>query len=256
MPKFRSAPRSAPRTLRRLGMRAVAVGGALGIAGLAAATPAFAAGTGYGPAVNPTAPSGGGFSTVVLSKTVPTSGGSFSASSGGNTYSFKVTPGTFGVPVQVSVDAPTDISAVHGVAGVAVNFYSPNGIPLPPEKLTKPIVVTISSPSIKSGDQVEIFSGGHFVAYTGPAQVSNGSAAISLTSDPVFAVVPGPAKAVATSTTPPATSTATPATSTVSGATTAHTGKPFFAEELGAATAALLGAGGVVEILRRRRRAA
>jgi len=251
MYKVLSAPRSTPtpRTLRRLGLRAAAVGGALGIAGLAGASPAFAAGSGYGPSVNPTAPSGGGFSTVVLSKTVLTSGGSFSASSDGNTYSFKVSPGTFGVPVQVSLDAPTDISAIHGVAGVEVSFFSQSGIPLPSEKLTKPIVVTISDSSIKSADLVEIFENGHFVAYTGPAQVSTGSAEISLTSDPVFAVVPGPAKAVATSTTPPA-------TSTVPGATTAHTGKPFFAEGLGAAAAALLGAGGLVEVLRRRSRAA
>lgn len=244
--------------LMRLGAKSTAVAATLAVLGAASATSAFAAGTGYGPSINPGTPAGGGFSQVVLSKTVPTSGGTFTATSKGDTYSFNTLPGTFQVPVQVTVEAPTDISAVHGVAGVEIGFYSTSGIPLPPASLAKPITVTVVNPAIKSGDLVEMFEGGHYVAYTGRTSVANGSAAISVTSDPVFAIVPPPAK----TTTVPAASTSTPSSSTpaastsVPGATSAHTGKPFLGEELAAGVAALIGAGGLAEALRRRRRAA
>lgn len=247
--------------LMRLGAKSTAVAATLAVLGAASATSAFAAGTGYGPSINPGTPAGGGFSQVVLSKTVPTSGGTFTATSKGDTYSFNTLPGTFQVPVQVTVEAPTDISAVHGVAGVEIGFYSTSGIPLPPASLAKPITVTVVNPAIKAGDAVEMFEGGKYVAYTGRASVANGSAAISVTSDPVFAIVPPPAK----TTTVPAASTSTPSTPSsstpaaskvVPGATSAHTGKPFLGEELAAGVAALIGAGGLAEALRRRRRAA
>lgn len=242
----------------RLGAKTAAAATTLAVLGVATASSAFAAGSGYGPGVNPGSPAGGGFSTVVMSKTVPASGGTFSTTSGGDTYSFNVAPGTFAVPVQVTIEAPTDISAVHGVAGVEVLFDSKAGIPLPPASLSHPVTVTVASPAIKAGDKVDIYSNGRYVPYTGRAVVANGSATISLTSDPVFTVVPGPSEtAVPTST---STSSNTPGAATTSsntpGATNAHTGKPFLGEELAAGAAALIGAGGVFEITRRRRRAA
>lgn len=246
--------------LMRLGAKSTAVAATLAVLGAASATSAFAAGTGYGPGINPGTPAGGGFSQVVLSKTVPSSGGTFTATSKGDTYSFNVLPGTFQVPVQVTIEAPTDIAAIHGAAGVEVNFFSSSGIPLPPGSLAKPITTTVVNPAIKAGDVVEVFEGGKYVTYTGRVSVTNGSAAISLTSDPVFAIVPPPAKTTktpATSTSTPSSPSSTPAaSSSTPGATSAHTGKPFLGEELAAGVAALLGAGGVVEVLRRRRRAA
>lgn len=244
--------------LMRLGAKSTAVAATLAVLGAASATSAFAAGTGYSPGVNPGTPAGGGFSQVVLSKTVPSSGGTFTATSKGDTYSFDVLSGTFKVPVQVTVEAPTDIAAIHGAAGVEINFFSSSGIPLPPASLAKPITVTVVNPAIKAGDVVEMFQGGKYVTYTGRTSVANGSASISVTSDPVFAIVPPPS----TTTPAPAASTSTPSASTpaaskaVPGATSAHTGKPFLGEELAAGVAALIGAGGLVEILRRRRRAA
>lgn len=235
--------------LVRLGAKSAAATATLAVLGVASATSVFAAGTGYGPGVNPGSPVGGGFSQVVLSKTVSSSGGTFTATSNGDTYSFHVNPGTFKVPVQVTLEAPTDIAAIHGIAGVEINFLSSSGTPLPPGSLAKAITVTIVNPSITAGDTVEIFENGKYVPYTGGVSVANGSASISLTSDPVFAVVPSPAKATAAS---PAPTTS----SSVPGATSVHTGKPFFGEELAAGAAALIGVGGLVEALRRRRRVA
>lgn len=241
--------KSIRQTLNRLGLRTAAAGAVLTVVGLASASTAFAAGSGYGPPGPSSSTSGGGFTAVAASQTVTSSASQITTTFNGETYRISIPAGDFSTPTQVTVYAPTDLAAVGGLAGIEIVFSNPTtGAALSATTLKTPIGVVVSSSNITKGDVVEVFNGTTYVTYTGTYSTSSGAATIEVTSDPTFVVVPPPKAAVPASSSQP---------SSVPAATSVHTGKPFLGEELaaGAAGAAGLAAIGAAFGLRRRRSA-
>lgn len=227
-------------SLKAYGRRVLRVTGAATAGGIATvglwSGVAFAAGTGYvgGGTATPAAPSG--FTNVITSQTVPTTGGTVASPYRNGQLSVKVPAGDFTGPVDVSVTAPTTTSVAGEVLALDLSF-SVNGSAVK-GALAQPIVFTITSPDIKVGDVVDLWNGTKWVTYTN-ATVADGSATITLTSDPAFAI----------------STTSAPASTTVSGATTPTTGVPVLGLGALAFGAVAVGAGGLVTVRRRRARA-
>lgn len=198
---------------------------------------AFAAGTGYGPAGTGTLTAPTGFTNVVTSQTVPTTGGTVAASYSGGQLSVEVPAGDFSGPAQVSVTAPTTTSVSGQILAFAISF-TVNGVPAT-GTLAHPITFTVTNPSIKAGDVIEVWNGSAWSAYPN-ATVVNGSATITITSDPAFAIASGS----------PAVST-----SGVAGATSPSTGVPVLGLGAIAVGAVAVGGAGLLAVRRRRARA-
>ena len=131
-----------------------------------------------------------------------------------------------------SVDAGTDSTVV---ADFSVSVLDPNtGAPLT-GPFNPAITLTISDPSIVAGQTVLVVTGPGQVSTVSGAQVTQGQAVVTFTTDPNFAVV-------STSTTP------------VPGGTSAVTGKAFLAEGLAGGGLIVAGGIGLFFALRRRRR--
>jgi hypothetical protein len=215
------------------GVRAIGVGFLMVGAVLVAPTAAFAAGTGYTPGG---APNGGAATglpgNVVATTTIQPSGGTASATIGGTTVLATVPAGAFTGPVQLVVtDASTSSVTPPGGAASVVTFgigFFVNG--------TKVTVTAGSTVYFVTGSTLQSVSG---------AAVKDGSATITITSDPV-AEVATPVAAAAT---------ATGSGSPIVGATSTQTGQPFFLESL--AAAGLIAFGSLLLVgLRLRRRTA
>lgn len=192
---------------------------------------AWAATGGYGSSGTSSTPAApGGFTSVVASQMVGSAGGTVSGAVGSADVSVDVPSGAFSSPVDLTLTAPTDLSAVpQAIAAFAISISS-NGTPV--SGTFSPVTVTVKSSSIAVGDTVDYWNGTSFVPYS-DATVSAGQVTITMTSDPTFALIP-----------PAATS------GTVPQATTPHTGIPV--EGIALAAMAALASGGVLLLALRR----
>jgi hypothetical protein len=201
-------------------------------------------GVGSGPATE-TAP--GGYSAVVTSRTITSSGGAIGeVSVPGGRVTLVIPAGAFPVPVQITLTAPR-LAALGGarltgyriVTGVGIAVQE-NGVAYP-GTFRKPLTLTMRSLSAMSSSLVAVWTGKTFV--TEPdATVARGAATVRfrLDTDPDFAVL-SPAV------------TAAPAA--ITGATTSMTGEPFIGEGILAAVLLALGVAGLVMAIRSSRRA-
>jgi len=215
---------------------------ALGAAALTltSAGAAVAAPGGYGPSV-PTGPSNtpGGFSTVVTTKTVGSSGGTLNAPVPGGDMQVDVPAGAFSAPVQIEITKPdlngitsTDLSSVgfagyHSVAGFGFKVLDQSGKALT-GKFDKPVVITLHGANLGVAGQKVLRLDGPNNSSVVTFTLGNNLVTISLDEDPNLVVV-SPSKSAAPANTLP-------------GATSQGTGKLFGAE---AVLAALLIAAGV-----------
>jgi hypothetical protein len=213
-----------------------------GMAVFCAVGPAYAAtsaGSQYGP---PPVPAGvpGGFMAVVTSVTIGPAGGTIGpVTVDGASLMVTIPAGAFPGPVQISVTAP-DLSAITPPAGFTnvTGFgiqVGMNGAPYPGTFL-KPITATVSSPGITATSAVLVWNGTAFVPETTATEAA-GTATVSFDTDPQFVV-------------------ATPITvvpKKVPSAVTPVTGEPFLGEGVLAGGLLVLGSGGLVFALRRRR---
>lgn len=198
------------------------------------AGPALGAGTGYATSPAATAPPGG-FTSVVVSQSVPPSGGTVTTTYNGSKLTITVPSGSFTATVQVTVTAAT----VGQIAGAVVGFdvtFTLNGQSVS-GTFAHPVTFTITNNDIKAGDVVNVWNGSAWVGYPN-ASVTNGSAKIVVTSDPAFVV-----QAASTSAAP---------TAVVPGATTATTGFPLLTLVAAAGGFVLIGLSGLLAVRRRK----
>ncbi len=166
---------------------------------------AWASGTGYAPPSQATGTAPGGFSQVVLNEPVPSGGGTLSATFGSSSYSVNVPAADAAAGVDVSVTAPSNLSAANNaVLGFGIAL-SNNGVGVT-GSFNAPITITVSNSAIHAGEVVDIWNGSAWVLYPN-ATVTNGSLTVTVTGDPQFALV----------------SASTP----IPGSTSPHTGIPI-----------------------------
>jgi hypothetical protein len=236
---------------------------------LVAGGSAFGAASVYTPGLPPPSALGGGFITVVTAQPVSGSGGTVTGSANGATATVTVPTGSLpnGGEVVISTGTPSTLNAGTGqtvVADFSIALVDPNTGLVLMGPFSPPISVTISEPSIAPGDSVVIlYAPGQTTSVSG-ADVTQGQAVVTFTTDPNFAVVSSttstaPGVGSSTPTTAPGVGSSTPtsATGAVPNATSVVTGMPFLGEELLAGLLVLAG-GAVLAIAawRRRRRMA
>jgi hypothetical protein len=198
------------------------------------------AGTGSGPAV---AAPPGGYSAVVISRTIARSGGVIGAAGvPGGRVTLVIPAGAFPVPVQVTLTAPK--LAAPGLAGYRV--VAAVGIAVQQNGAAyrgafgKPLTLVLRSSSVTPSSLVAAWNGRAFVTERG-ATAGRGAAAVRLRSgaDPDLAVL---------------SPVVTAAPAAIAGATTSMTGEPLAGEGILAAVLLVLGAGGLVMAVRSARR--
>jgi hypothetical protein len=204
--------------------------------------PAYAAtnaGSQYGP---PPPPAGvpGGFTAVITSVTIGPAGGTIGpVTVDGASLVLTIPPGAFASPVQISVTAP-DLAAITPPAGDTdvTGFGVQVGMGGAPFSGTflKPITATVSSPRITATSMVVVWNGTAFVPDTAATEAP-GTATVSFDTDPQF-VVQAPVITIP---------------KRVPSAVTPVTGEPFLGEGVLAGGLLVLGSGGLVFALRRRR---
>lgn len=191
--------------------------------------------------------------TVITSQTVPKTGGTVTGTHDGQKISVVVPATTFTTKVQVTLLVPT-LSDISGAVSSFEISFSMNGTVVT-KTFTKTVVATITASAIKAGDVVDEWDQTAWVAYP-HATVSTGTAKITMTSDPAFAVETASTSATTTATTSATATTSTTApadttAATVTG-TSATTGIPVLGITLG--STGLLAGGGVSLLYARRRR--
>lgn len=230
---------------RYVGVR-VAVG-AVGLVGAVSlfSTAAWASGSSTPPS-SATAPVAPGFSTVVATQVIAPSSSVqvVSTTANGNNVTLSIPAGAFGnTTVQVVVTEPT-LSQLQGSlttlnlsnysigSGVGIEIVDPSTGAALSGNFAQPLTVKIQASAITSQSKViEFPTSGSPVIYSN-ATTGSGSAVITFSSDPGFAV-------------------ANPVSATVPGATSPVTGKNFIPEGV---TAGILVLGGAAVIYSARRR--
>ncbi|WP_276961681.1 hypothetical protein [Ferrimicrobium acidiphilum] len=221
----------------RYGMTTVAGSAALI---LALGGTAFAAGNGYAPPAQATGTAPGGYSQVVLNQSIPTNGGSLTATSNGSDFSAQVPAADAGTGVTLAITAPTNLAnANNAILGFGIALAK-NGVGVS-GTFAAPITVTITNPNIKAGEIVDYWTGSSWAPYAN-AKVSNGSVTVTVTSDPQFALVSAPVP--------------TPVGTPIPNSTTPHTGVPVEGLLLVAGVALLGGGLATTRAIRLRRHSA
>jgi hypothetical protein len=233
-----------------------------------ALTGAAAFGTAAPPGGPPQSATSAGFISIVTTQAVTNAGGTVSGSANGATAAVTVPGGatTNGANVEISTGIPDTINAAPGntvVADFSVALVDQSSGLKMAGPFTPPISLTITDPSILATDTVVMVTAPGQTTTVSGATVAAGTATVTFTNDPNFAVISSAATATTPTTTPasPASpgSPASPsaATPAISGATSVVTGKPFLGEGL---LASLLVLSGLVVfgtiVWRRRRRVA
>jgi len=220
--------------MHRIARAAVAAGAALAGVALVPSV-AWAAGSGYSPpSSGSTTTAPGGFSDVLANQQVGSAGGTLTTPVGSATVTIDVPSGTFSSPVDVTVTTPTDTAAIpNAVVAFSISVES-NGAPV--SGTFSAITVTVKDSALVPGDSIDYWNGSSYVAYPN-ATVGNGTATITITSDPTFVVMP------------PAT-TSNEGSTTVAGATTPHTGIPVDGILLAGAAALVTGGAALIALRR------
>lgn len=170
---------------------------------------AMAAGGGYAPPPTPPTTTGvpGGYTSVVVAKTVTTSGGHITVSVDNVPVTIDVPAGAFSGPVIVTVTAPhlngmssalarAGFTGYKAIAGFGITFQSTTNQFVNP---SIPVSITIKQSDITSNDKVIEWTGTHS-AKTVTSTVISGSATFVVTQgDPDYAVVSPKAVPKATS---------------------------------------------------------
>jgi hypothetical protein len=218
----------------------------------------------------------GGFTSVVVTKTVPAAGGTITGTLNGHAITVTVPPGALTQPLVFSVTwgSPSEIGDA-GISGdkaiIAIGISATNPATGSPQLgfFAHPVTITITGP-FSSGDSVVSYNvtSAQWSAVSGAA-VSASKATFSTTSGVDFAVMgvssASGAKAVVAAATVPTTPTtaapvapapvAAPTASVVStGTTEVDTGEPFLFEGIVAGTLVLVGLASLIIILTGRRR--
>jgi len=203
---------------------------------------ATSAGSQYGPPAVIKPASEGGFTAVITTVTIPTSGGTVGpVAVAGASLTVSIPPGAFAEPVTITVTSPNlasipPMAGTRVVAGAGITVGL-NGAPFPGTFL-KPLTATFTSPNITAGSVATVWNGSSFV--TDPSSTSSaGTETVTFDSDPDLAVM---------------TPVSTPP-QPVPGATVPVTGVPVVGEGLLAGALILGGAGGIAASRRRRARA-
>ena len=218
-------------------LTAAAVGAPAGTA-LAATS----AGSQYGPPAVIKPASEGGFTAVITTVTIPTTGGTVGpVAVAGAELTVSIPPNAFPQAVTITVTSP-DLASIPPMAGTTVTAGAGitvglNGAPYPGTFL-KPLTATFTSPNLTAASVATVWNGSSFV--TDPSSTASaGTVTVTFDSDPDFAVM-NPVV------TPP---------KPVPSATVPVTGVPVLGEGLLAGLLVLGGAGGIAASRRRRARA-
>jgi hypothetical protein len=185
---------------------------------------------------------------VVSSLIVTSSGGNLGGSADGSTASVVIPAGALPVGSQIVLTSGASSGIAVGssagtvVAAFGVTVLTPQGQVMT-GSFAGSITLTITNPAIASTDRVVEVTGPGTTIAAPNAQVTNGSATVTFSSDPDFAVVSSSTAA-----------TPTP-TGSVPGATSVTTGEPFVGEGILAGLLVVGGASVAVMATRRRRHA-
>jgi hypothetical protein len=129
-----------------------------------------------------------------MAENISPAGGTLTDPYGGGSFVLTIPPHALHRTKEVVITTP-DLGALNvgrglsAVAGIGVAFINPRTGRKYDGTLSPSVTLTITDPTIVSGDTVESITGpGQFSVYTA-ATVSKGSAVITFDSDPNFAVV-------------------------------------------------------------------
>lgn len=158
--------------------------------------PVFAAGSGYSSPSPSPSNIPGGYTTVLVSKTISTSATTISTAAAGSTASFAFPTGTFSSPTTISVTKPNlngitsglpnmHLSNARAIAGFGISFKNSVGSAVTP---LAPIKATIHNSAIKPGD-ILVQITGPTAATKVPAAFSSGQVSFQFQKDPNFAVI-------------------------------------------------------------------